>query len=227
VKIPLGLWEGGTENAAVATALLSDLVDRGLDVEQGVLCVLDGAKALRKAVRDVLGVHTPVHRCVRHKERNVLAHLPERDRPAVKRRLRRAWADTDHERALDALPVLAAELDRSHPGAAASLREGMQETLTLTRLGIRGSLKRTLDSTNPCESMIECVRRSARNVKRWQSGDMALRWTAAGMLEAERQFRRIIGYRDLAKLAVAVARDIAAQRIAQTPTEEAATLATA
>ena len=97
VKIPLGLWEGSTENAAVATALLSDLVDRGLDVEQGVLCVLDGAKALRKAVRDVLGVHTPVHRCVRHKERNVLDHLPERDRPAVKRRLRRAWADTDHD----------------------------------------------------------------------------------------------------------------------------------
>ena len=92
MKIPLGLWEGSTENATVATALLSDLVDRGLDVEQGVLCVLDGAKALRKAVRDVLGVHTPVQRCVRHKERNVLEHLPERDRPAVKRRLRRAWA---------------------------------------------------------------------------------------------------------------------------------------
>jgi putative transposase len=227
VKIPLGLWEGSTENAAVATALLSDLVDRGLDVEQGVLCVLDGAKALRKAVRDVLGVHTPVQRCVRHKERNLLDHLPERDRPPVKRRLRRAWADTDHGRALDALRVLAAELDRSHPGAAASLREGMEETLTLTRLGIGGQLKRTLESTNPCESMIECVRRSARNVKRWQSGDMALRWTAAGMLEAERQFRRIIGYRDLAKLAVAVERDIAARHVAQTPSEEAATLATA
>ena len=229
VKIPLGLWEGSTENAAVATALLSDLVDRGLDVEQGVLCVLDGAKALRKAVRDVLGVHTPVQRCVRHKERNVEAHLPERDRPAIKRRLRRAWADTDHGRALDALRVLAAELDRSHPGAA-SLREGMEETLTLTRLGIRGSLKQTLESTNPCESMIECVRRSARNVKRWQSGDMALRWTAAGMLEAERQFRRIIGYRDLAKLALAVERDLDRHRqpnVPQTPTEEAATLATA
>ena len=133
VKIPLGLWEGSTENATVATALLSDLVDRGLDTEQGVLCVLDGAKALRKAVRDVLGVHTPVQRCVRHKERNVLDHLPERDRPAIKRRLRRAWADTDHERALATLQALAAELDRSHTGAAASLREGMEETLTLTR----------------------------------------------------------------------------------------------
>jgi transposase-like protein len=208
VKIPLGLWEGSTENATVATALLSDLVDRGLDVEQGVLCVLDGAKALRKAVRDVLGVHTPVQRCIRHKERNVLNHLPERDRPLVKRRLRQAWADTDHDRALQRLEALAAELDRTHPGAAGSLREGLQETLTLTRLGVRGSLKRTLESTNPCESMIECVRRSSRNVKRWQSGDMALRWTAAGMLEAERQFRRIIGYRDLAKLALAIEHDL-------------------
>jgi len=208
VKIPLGLWEGSTENATVATALLSDLTGRGLDVEQGVLCVLDGAKALRKAVRDVLGIHTPVQRCIRHKERNVLDHLPERDRPLVKRRLRQAWADTDHDSALARLEVLAAELDRSHPGAAGSLREGLPETLTLTRLGIRGSLKRTLESTNPCESMIECVRRSSRNVKRWQSGDMALRWTAAGMLEAERQFRRIIGYRDLAKLAVAIEHDL-------------------
>ena len=101
VKVPLGLWEGSTENTAVATALLADLVDRGLDVEQGVLCVLDGAKALRKAVRDVLGIDTPVQRCIRHKERNVLDHLPERDRPAVKRRLRAAWADHDYDRARD------------------------------------------------------------------------------------------------------------------------------
>jgi len=220
VKLPLGLWEGSTEHSAVATALLADLVDRGLDTEQGVLCVLDGARALRRAVRDVLGVSTPVQRCVRHKERNVEAHLPERDRPQVKRRLRRAWARDDHRKALDELRVLASELDRSHPGAAASLREGMEETLTLTRLGIRGSLKRTLESTNPCESMIECVRRSSRDVKRWQSGDMALRWSAAGMLEAERQFRRIIGYRDLAKLAVALEREIAPGRPAQATTEE-------
>lgn len=227
VKIPLGLWEGSTENAAVATALLSDLVERGLDVEQGVLCVLDGSKALRKAVRDVLGVSTPVQRCVRHKERNVLEHLPERDRPPVKRRLRRAWADTNYGRALDQLRVLAAELERSRPGAAASLREGLEETLTLTRLGIGGTLKQTLESTNPCESMIECVRRTSRNVKRWQSGDMALRWTAAGMLEAERQFRKVIGYRDLAKLAVAVEHDLARASV-QTPIgEEAVIVATA
>jgi transposase-like protein len=226
IKIPLGLWEGSTENAAVATALLSDLVDRGLDVEQGVLCVLDGAKALRKAVRDVLGIDTPVQRCIRHKERNVCDHLPERDRPAIKQRLRSAWRLDDHAAALERLRALVAELERSHPGAAASLREGLEETLTLQRLGIRGSLKTTLASTNPCESMIECVRRTSRNVKRWQSGDMALRWTAAGMLEAERQFRKVIGYRDLAKLALAIEHDLD-RPTAASPTEEAATLITA
>ena len=175
----------------------------------------------------VFGDRAPVQRCVRHKERNVLDHLAERDRPVVKRRLRRAWALDDHDRALGELRVLASELERSHPGAAGSLREGMAETLTLTRIGIKGTLKATLESTNPCESMIECVRRSARNVKRWQSGDMALRWTAAGMLEAEQQFRRIIGYSDLAMLAVAIERELA-RPSAQNPTvEEAPTLATA
>jgi putative transposase len=188
VKIPLGLWDGSTENATVATALLSDLVERGLDPEQGILFVIDGAKALRKAIRTVFG-EAPVQRCVRHKERNVTDHLPERDRPAVKQRLRRAWALDDHARALDQLRQLARELERTYPGAAGSLREGMDETLTLTRLGVTGSLKRTLESTNPCESMLEIVRRTQRNVKRWSSGEMALRWTAAGMLEAERQPR--------------------------------------
>jgi putative transposase len=226
VKIPLGLWEGSTENATVATALLSDLVERGLDPEQGILFVIDGSKALRKAIRTVFGSQAPVQRCVRHKERNLLEHLAERDRPAVKRRLRRAWKQDDHERALDELRLLASELDRTHPGAAASLREGMEETLTLTRLRIGGNLRKTLESTNACESMIECVRRSSRNVKRWQSGDMALRWTAAGMLEAERQFRRIIGYSDLAKLTTAIDRELH-QPTVPTPTiEEVATLAT-
>jgi putative transposase len=157
----------------------------------------------------------------------VLEHLPERDRPPVKRRLRRAWAHNDHRRALDELRALAAELDRSHPGAAASLREGLEETLTLTRLGIRGRLKTTLESTNPCESMIECVRRTSRNVKHWQNGDMCLRWTAAGMLEAERQFRRIIGYADLAKLVTAIERELVHTVTPTTPSEEAVTLVTA
>jgi transposase-like protein len=211
VKLPLGLWDGSTENKTVTAHLLADLVGRGLDVEQGVLVVLDGSKALRAAVDEVFGP-VPVQRCIRHKERNVLDHLPERDRPAVKTRLRRAWASDNHALALDGLRALAGELEHSHPGAASSLNEGLEETLTLTRLGIRGRLKKTLASTNPIESMIEIIRRTSRNVKRWQNGDMCLRWTAAGMLEAETQFRKVVGYSDLAKLALAVERDLAAQR---------------
>ena len=159
----------------------------------------------------------------------MLDHLPERDRPAVKTRMRRAWATDNHQLALDGLRGLAEELDCSHPGAAASLREGLEETLTLTRLGIRGRLKLTLQSTNPIESMIEIVRRTSRNVKRWQSGDMCMRWTTAGMLEAEQQFRKIIGYADLAKLAIAVERDLAARRPSMhipATTREADTFAT-
>jgi transposase-like protein len=176
VKVPLGLWEGSTENATVATALLADLIDRGLETSQGVLVVIDGSKALRKAVRDVLGEKTPVQRCQRHKERNVLEHLPERDRPQVKRRLRGAWKPGDYRTALGRLTDLAAELDRTHPGAAASLREGMEETLTLTRLGVDGRLRETLSSTNPCESMISVVRRTQRNAP---AGATA-RWRCAG-----------------------------------------------
>ena len=184
-KLALGLWEGSTENAAVAGALLSDLVDRGVDVEQGLLFVIDGSKALRKAIRRVFGNDVPVQRCTQHKQRNVLDHLPERDRPAVKTRLGRAWKETNHQAALEQLNTLALELDHPHPGAAASLREGMEETLTVTRLGITGKLKLTLQSTNPCESMISTVRVIHRNVKHWNSGEMCLRWTAAGMLEGE------------------------------------------
>jgi putative transposase len=158
----------------------------------------------------------------------VLGHPPERDRPLVRRRLRAAWALDDHDRALDQLRALADELARSHPGAAASLREGMEETLTVTRLGVRGRLKRTLTSTNPCESMIDTIRRISRNVKHWSSGDMCLRWTAAGMLEAQAQFRKITGNRDLAKLAVAIERDVATKRAADTPTTSShTTVATA
>ena len=148
-KLALGLWDGSTENATVAGALLSDLVDRGLDVEQGLLFVIDGSKALRKAIRQVFGNDVPVQRCVQHKERNVLDHLPERDRDPVKLRLRHAWQETDHDVALEQLTALALELDHTHPGAAASLREGMEETLTVTRLGITGKLKLTLQIDQP------------------------------------------------------------------------------
>jgi putative transposase len=213
VKVPLGLWDGSTENKRVCVELLANLVDRGLDCDQGVLVVLDGGKALRAAVDAVFGP-VAVQRCVRHKERNVLDHLPERDRAVVKRRLRAAWKLTAHEAAIERLEALAGELAHSHPGAAASLREGLAETVTLQRLGVNEQLWRTLSSTNPIESMIGICRATSRNVKRWQNGDMCLRWTAAGMLEAEQQFRKIIGYKHLAALAISVERDVAAGRAA-------------
>jgi len=206
VKIPLGLWEGSTENATLARTLLADLVDRGLDPEQAILFVIDGGKALRRAIKDVFGEHALVHRCHRHKERNVCELLPERDRDTVRARIRAAWSLTDPLLAEQRLQLLASELDQTWPDAAGSLREGIDDTLTLMRLGISGQLAKTLCSTNPCESMIEIVRYTQRNVKRWQDGDMRKRWTAAGMLVAEQQFRRIIGYRDLAKLVIAVER---------------------
>jgi putative transposase len=206
VKIPLGLWEGSTENATLARTLLADLVDRGLDPSQAILFVIDGGKALRRAIKDVFGEHALVHRCHRHKERNVCDLLPERDRDQVRARIRAAWSLSDPLLAEQRLGLLAGELDRTWPDAAGSLREGLQDTLTLMRLGITGTLATTLSSTNPCESMIEIVRYTQRNVKRWQDGDMRKRWTAAGMLVAEQQFRRIIGYRDLAKLVIAAER---------------------
>ena len=226
VKHPLGLWDGSTENATVATTLLANLVERGLDVEQGVLVVIDGAKALRKAVRDVLGVHTPVQRCVRHKERNVLGHLPERDQPLVRRRLRAAWALDDHDRALDQLPSLADELARTHPGAAASLREGMEETLTVTRLGVRGPAQAHARLDEPVR-----VDDRDRPPHRAQRQALAERRHVPALdrrrhARSRAQFRKIIGYPDLAKLAVAVERDVAARRAADTPTTTAHTTIT-
>ena len=173
---------------------------------QTVRYCIHRVKALRRAIKDVFGEHALVHRCHRHKERNVCELLPERDRPQILVRIRGAWALTNPLLAEERLELLASELDRTWPDAAASLREGMQDTLTLMRLGIDGQLAKTLCSTNPCESMIEIVRYTQRNVKRWQDGDMRKRWTAAGMLVAEQQFRRIIGYRDLAKLVIAIER---------------------
>jgi putative transposase len=218
-KVPLSLREGSSENATVATALLADLTGRGLRLGEQQLFVLDGAKALRKAVRDVAGSRALVQRCHRHKERNVVDHLPDRERPWVRAKLRRAWKDPDHAAALAALKALAAQLDRVYPDAAGSLREGLEETLTLTRIGVTGALWRTLCSTNPIESMIGTVRTTQRNIKRWRDGDMRLRWTAAGMAEAQRSFRRVKGHRDLPKLQAAIRRELD-----PTPTKEATAL---
>ncbi len=204
VKHPLGLWEGTTENKAVCSALLGNLIDRGLDASRPVLFVIDGGKGIRSAIRAVYGELAPVQRCRKHKERNVTDHLPQRERTFVARKLRAAWSRTDAEAAERDLRALAKHLESKHPGAAASILEGLEETLTVTRLGLTPSLLRTFKSTNPVESMISIARDSHRNVKRWRDGKMALRWIAAGMLEAERQFRRINGFRDLHILARAL-----------------------
>jgi putative transposase len=194
-KVPLGVVEGTTENTAVCTRLVTGLRDRGLDADRGVLFVLDGGTALGAAVRAVFGANALVQRCRRHTERNVTDHLPEAERPLVQRRLRSAWANPDH--AQHELEALARGLARQRPGAAASLREGLAETLTVTRLGVGGKLLQTVASTNPVERMIEIVRDHAGRVQRWSSGEMALRWAAAGMLAAEAQFRRGKGYQEL------------------------------
>ena len=207
-KVPLGVTEGTTENAAVVSSLLADLRDRGLDTSEGVLFVVDGGSAIGSAIRAFFGRSVAVHRCHRHKERNVLEHLPEIERPLVQRRLRAALAEQDPAKAKAALEALARSLAHNRPGAAASLREGLSDTLTLTRLGITGSLRRTLESTNPMESMVEIVKDHSQRVKHWESGEMALRWSAAGMLAAQAQFRRVQGYRELPLLAAALKREL-------------------
>ena len=227
-KIPLGLWERSTEKRHPRTpAARRHLVDRGLDPGQAILFVPGGGKALRRAIKDVFGEHARVQRCQRHKERNVIDLLPEKDRDRVLGRLRSAWALSDPTQALQDLQALASELDRSWPDADASQREGTDDTLTLMRLGIDGKLAKTLSSTNPIESMIEIVRHTQRNVKRRQDGDMRKRWTAAVMLVAEAQFRRIIGYSDLAKLVIAIEHRhllLHSQNRAAHPVPEAATV---
>jgi putative transposase len=205
-KVPLGVVEGTTENAAVCTRLVADLAGRGLDAEHGILFVVDGGKALDKAIRAVYGGKAVIQRCRRHKERNVLDHLPEAERPLVQRKLRAAWAKPAIDEARRELEALAGGLAKQRPGAAASLREGLDDTLTVNRLGVTGSLLKTLESTNPVESMIEIVRDHAGRVKHWSSGEMALRWAAAGMLAAETQFRRVKGFRELPLLSAALER---------------------
>ena len=208
VKHPLALVEGSTENATLVTALLVDLRERGLDVTRPMLVCLDGSKALRKAVLDVLE-RPVIQRCQLHKVRNVKDHLPQRLRSTVGRKMTDAYHAGSALEAEAALLALATELDRTHPGAAASLREGLDETLTVLRLGVPPTLARTLRSTNCIESMISVCREHAGNVKRWRDGQMALRWCAAGMVEAGKQFRRVNGHLHLPTLRTALERQTA------------------
>ena len=199
VKHPLSLVEGSTENATLVTELIVGLRERGLDVTRPILAVLDGSKALRRAVLDVFD-RPVIGRCQLHKIRNVQDKLPQKLRPVVAARMRRAYHADSALAAEAELTALAAELDRTHPGAAASLREGMGETLTVLRLNVPPTLARTLRSTNAVESMISICRAHSANVKRWRDGQMALRWCAAGMIEAGKQFRRVNGHLHLRAL---------------------------
>ncbi len=203
-KHVLGLREGATENAAAVRALLGELVERGLDTNRSLLVVIDGAKALHKAVVEVLGAQALIQRCREHKKRNVTDALPERLRASVRSAMSQAYATRDPRRARRLLDNLARRLEHQHPGAAASLREGLEETLTVMRLGLPENLERVLSSTNLIENLFSRVREIGRRVKHWQSGTMVLRWTAAGVLEAERGFRKLAGCRAMPTLVAAL-----------------------
>jgi hypothetical protein len=202
-KVPLAIEEGSTENATLVTSLIVGLRERGLDVTRPVLAVLDGSKALSRAVKDVFD-HPVIARCQLHKIRNVRDRLPDKLRTVVCQRMRKAYHAKSALVAQAELEALATELDKTHPGAAASLREGLPETLTVLRLGVPPTLARTLRSTNCIESMIGICREHAKNVKNWRDGQMALRWAAAGMIEASKQFRRVNGHLHLPALRAAL-----------------------
>jgi transposase-like protein len=196
-KQVLGLWQGATENTTVVKELLEDLVARGLAPERRYLFVIDGAKALRAGIERVFGERAEVQRCQIHKRRNVKEHLPKSAQGDTDRRIRNAYAMTGYAEAKAELGKIFRQLERINPSAAHSLEEGLEETLTVHRLGVGTLLRQTLASSNPIESCLSTVERVARNVKRWRAGDHALRWTATGLLEAQQKFRRVKGFREL------------------------------
>ena len=207
-KHALGLWDGSTENAAVCQSLLADLQSRGLRTDRSVLAILDGSKALHKAVTQTLGAAALIHRCHVHKLRNILDHLPEGQRAWVRAIVARAYKHVDVATARRLLQDLARRLEDGYPSAAASVREGLEETLTILTLGLSDRLRQSLATTNAIESLISRTRHVKRNVKRWRGGQMILRWTAAAILEAVKGFRRLKGHKDMPKLVAALrARD--------------------
>lgn len=217
-KHPLGIVEGTTENAAVARALLSDLVERGLPTDQALVFVIDGSKALRQAITKTFGEQAKIQRCPVHKRRNVLDHLPQSARPSVKRALDDAWNAGDADLAQRQLERLARSLESQHPGATASIREGLEETLTLLRLGVTGTLLKSLRSTNAIESVNEKIASYTRRVKRWRGGKMILRWVGAAVLDARHGFHRVKGHREMRVLVDALRRH---EKMLHTETEAA------
>lgn len=213
-KTTLGLWQGSTENAALCTSLLQDLISRGLKLDAKILCIIDGGKGIRKAIEDVLGDLAVVQRCQLHKRRNLKAHLPEERHAYVDRALREAYRSASADTARKLLRNLISWLDNNgHEDAAASLREGMEETLTVLKLGLSERLRRSLSTTNSIESTLGTVRRVSRNVKRWKAG-MVRRWVAMGLLTAQKRFRRIKGHRDLPQLIAALRPNASAEQVA-------------
>jgi transposase-like protein len=212
-KHPLGLVEGATENAAVVQALIDNLVERGLDPKVCRLFIVDGAKALTKVIRATFGRHTPIQRCQIHKARNVIERLPKPLHASVRKALRQAWELDDADRAERLLRNLARRLEHEAPGVAGSILEGIDEMLTVNRLGLPAQLRRSLACTNSIENVMGTVRRVCRNVKRWRNASMALRWTAAGMMEATKGFRRLKAHKQLPILKAALAARQAKQKL--------------
>jgi putative transposase len=203
-KHPLGLWSGSTENAGVCQTLLANLQARGLHTDRSLLVILDGSKALKKAVRDVFGAAAWIQRCQVHKVRNVLAHLPKVHQARVRGMLHRAYQSTDVSHARRILMQLSRQLQTSYPSAAASVEEGLDDTLTVLALPVVDRLRRSLATTNAIENVIGHLRYVHHNVKRWRHGRMVLRWAAAGFAEAAKGFRRIKGCSDLPRLVAAL-----------------------
>jgi putative transposase len=214
-KYVLGLREGSTESARVVHSLLSDLIERGLDADRARLWVIDGGKALRRAIVETFGATALVQRCQEHKRRNVLDHLPEELHASVGRAMRDAWDSANAALARKQLQRLAASLQSKHPGAAASLREGLDETLTVQALGISGALYRTLRTTNPIENLNGSIAHYTRNVKRWRDGQMTLRWVASALSDAKGRFRKLRGHRDMKQLMAALDKRITATQPAE------------
>ena len=204
VKHPLGLMEGATENATVVQALIDNLVARGLDRTVSRLFIIDGSKALSKAIRRTFGREALIQRCQIHKARNIMERLPKPLHPAVRRVLRQAWELDDAEKADKLIRNLARRLEHDAPGVSASILEGLDEILTVTRLGLPKELRRALACTNIVENVMSTVRRVCRNVKRWRSASMSLRWTAAAMQEAAKGFRRLKAHKQLPALRAAL-----------------------
>ena len=203
-KHVLGLREGSTEATRVVQALLSDLIERGLDAQRMRLWVIDGGKALRRAIVECFGATALIQRCQEHKRRNVIEHLPKEMHASVNRSLRQAWQAKSAPLASKQLLRLATSLQARHPGAAASLREGLQETLTLQSLGVSGELYTVLRTTNPIENLNGSIAHYSRNVKRWKDGLMTLRWVASALSDASGRFRRVKGRTELIALMAAL-----------------------